>query len=26
VRIEVDRTIIHLVHDTREILSILQRH
>ncbi len=26
VRIEVDRTIIHLVHDTREILSILQRY
>ncbi|WP_372762009.1 hypothetical protein [Pseudoalteromonas sp.] len=25
VRIEVDRTIIHLVHDTREILSILSR-
>ncbi len=26
VRVEVDRTIIHLVHDTREILSILQRY
>lgn len=25
VRIEVDRTIIHMVHDTREILSILSR-
>ena len=26
VRFEIDRTIIHLVHDTREILSILQRY
>lgn len=26
VRVEIDRTIIHLVHDTREILSILQRY
>ncbi|TMP71505.1 hypothetical protein [Pseudoalteromonas sp. S1608] len=26
VRVEVDRNIIHLVHDTREILSILQRY
>ena len=26
VRVEIERTIIHLVHDTREILSILQRY